>query len=190
MITTRKVHTVSNGMPNANCSTKPLMFNARHHLSQASMDALVHVVDHANKHFEADCSGWRDVISSAHKLLTCRDFERFVALCNNGHESIEGEYYLYKNWQSLFLGCPTYIRIRNGVEGHNKVKESNYKGSNNESWGGSIESTGGHEYFLVYHQWIAYFKWLQFRPEEVARYRQFEVCVYAFYLHRLGIIIG
>jgi hypothetical protein len=29
------------------------------------MNALVHIVDHANKHFEANRLGWRDVISSA-----------------------------------------------------------------------------------------------------------------------------
>ena len=153
------------------------------------MNTLVHVVDHANKCFEADCLGWRDVISSANDQLTCRDIGRFAALCNNGHESIEGEYYLYKNWQSLFLGCPTYIWIRNGVVGHKEDKESNYVGSNDGSWGGSIESTGGHEYFLAYHQWIAYFEWLQFHPEEAARYRRFEVSAYASFLYCLVLII-
>ncbi len=73
------------------------------------MNALVHVVDHANEHFEADHSEWRDVISSAHDLLTHRDLERFAALCNESYDAVEGEYYLYKNWQFLFLGCPTYI---------------------------------------------------------------------------------
>ncbi len=76
---------------------------------------------------------------------------------------MEGEYYLYKNWQFLFLGRPTYIRIRNRVEGHEEDEESNYVGSNNGSWVGSIESTGGRKYFLVYHQWIAYFEWLRKR---------------------------
>ncbi len=37
------------------------------------MNALVHVVDHANECFEANRLGWRDVISSANDLLTCRD---------------------------------------------------------------------------------------------------------------------
>jgi hypothetical protein len=143
------------------------------------MEALVRVVDHVNKHFEADCSGWRNVISSAHNLLIHHDLERFAALCNDGHQSVEREYYLYEHWQSSFLGCPTYIRIRNGVKGHKKVVESNNEGSNDESLGGSIESTGGREYFLEYHQLIACFEWLQFRPEEVARYHHFEVCAYA-----------
>jgi hypothetical protein len=44
------------------------------------MNTLEHVVDHANKHFEANRLGWRDVISSANDLLTCRDLVRFVAL--------------------------------------------------------------------------------------------------------------
>jgi hypothetical protein len=115
------------------------------------VEALVCVVDHANKRFEADRLGWRAVISSVHNMLTRHGLKRFAALCNDGHESIEGVYYLYKHWQSLFLGSPTYIKIRNGVEGHKEVEESNDKGSNNKSWGGSIECTGGREYFLAYH---------------------------------------
>jgi hypothetical protein len=145
------------------------------------MNALVHIVDHGNEYFEANCLGWWDVISSANDLLTCRDLGRFVALCNEGYDAMEGEYYLYKNWQFLLLGCPTYIRIRNGVEGHEEDEESNYVGSDNESWGGSTESTGGRKYFLAYHQWIVYFEWLQFCLEEAARYHQFEVCVCASY---------
>jgi hypothetical protein len=42
--------------------------------------------------------GGGDVISSANDLLTRHDLGRFAALCNNGHESVEGEYNLYKNW--------------------------------------------------------------------------------------------
>jgi hypothetical protein len=111
------------------------------------------------------------VISSA--KLTCCDLERITALCNYGHKYIEGEYYLYEHWQTLFLGSPAYIWIRNGVKDHKKVEESDNKGSSNKSWGGSFESTGGGEYFLAYHKWIIYFEGLQFRPEESARYRQF-----------------
>jgi hypothetical protein len=106
------------------------------------MKALVHAVDHANKCFEANHSGWRDVISSTNGLPTCRDLVRLATLCNEGYDAVEGEYYLYENWQFLFLGCPTYIRIRNEVEGQEEVEGSNYIGSNNESWGGSIEYTG------------------------------------------------
>ncbi len=154
------------------------------------MNALVHVVDHANECFEADCSGWRDVISSAHDLLTHHDLERFTDLCNESYDAVEGEYYLYKNWQFSFSGHPTYIWIRNGVKGHKEDKESNYVGSNNGSWGGSIKSTGGRKYFHAYHQWIAYFEWLQFHPEEAARYCQFKVSAYASFLYCLVSIIG
>ncbi len=82
------------------------------------MDALIYIVDHTNKCSEANHLQWRDVISSANNLLTCHDLGRFAALCNNGHESVEGEYYLNKNWQSLFLGSTAYIWIRNGAKGH------------------------------------------------------------------------
>jgi hypothetical protein len=154
------------------------------------MNALIHVVDHANECFEANRSGWRDMISRANHLLTRHDIGGFAALCNQSFDAMEGEYYLYKNWQFLFLGPPTYIRIRNGVEGHEEDKESNYVGSNDGSWGGGVKSTGGRKYFLMYHHWIAYLEWLQFHPEDAARYRQFEVSVYASFLYCLVLIIG
>jgi hypothetical protein len=129
--------------------------------------------------------GWGNVISSAHSLLTCHDLHRFASLCNDGYDAVQGEYYLYEHWQSSFIGHPAYIRIRNGVEGHKEVKEGN-----NKIWGGSNDTKGRHEYFLAYHQWITYFEWLQFRPEEASRYRQFKVGAYGAFLHCLVSIIG
>jgi hypothetical protein len=58
------------------------------------MNAFIHIVDHVNECFEADCSGWRDVISHANHLLTRRDFGGFTALCNQSFNAMEGEYYL------------------------------------------------------------------------------------------------
>ncbi len=102
------------------------------------MNALMHVVDHANKIYKADCLGWEDVINGACELLTLRDLERFAALCNNAHDTVGGEYHLYEEWQLSFLGCPTYIRIRSGVEA---CKED--EGGNKENWGGGNKSNGG-----------------------------------------------
>ncbi len=110
-------------------------------------------------------------------------------MCNEGYDAVEGEYYLYKNWQFPFLGRPTYIWIRNGVKEHKEDEESDYVGRDDGSWGCSTESTGGREYFLVYHQWIAYFEWLQFCLEEAARYPQFEVSAYASFLYCFVLII-
>ncbi len=119
------------------------------------------------------------MISSGHNLLTRRDLERFAALCYDDYDAAEGKYHLYKEWQSSFLGHPTYIWIRNGVEAHKEDKESN-----KESWGGSDKSNGGCKYFFAYHQWITYAEWLLFCPDEAARYHQFEVCAYASFIHR------
>jgi hypothetical protein len=156
MITTHAVRTVSKvAGHNLNCSIKSLTFYSCRCLLQVSMETLVCMVDHANELYKADCLGWGSVISSAHNLLTCLDLDRFAALCNDVYDAIQGEYYLYKHWQSLFVECPTYIWIRNGVEGHEEDKESN-----NESWGGSNKSQGRCKYLLAYHQWIGYFEWL------------------------------
>jgi hypothetical protein len=149
------------------------------------MEALVCMVDHANEQYKANCVEWGNVISSAHNLLNCHDLHKFASLCNDGCDAVQGEYYLYEHWQSLFVGHPTYIWIRNGVEGHKEDEESN-----NKSWGGSNDTEGRREYFLAYHQWIASFKLLQFHPEKTSRYPQFKVCAYAAFLHHLVSIIG
>ncbi len=91
MIATRAVGTVSKGVGhNLNCSTKSKSFYSRCHLLQASMEALICMVDHANERYKADCLGWGNVISSAHNLLTCRDLDRFVTLCNDGYDAVQG----------------------------------------------------------------------------------------------------
>ncbi len=77
------------------------------------MEAHVRVVDHTNKRFEVNCLRWMAVISSAHNLLTCRDLERVAAFCNDGHESIEGEYdvsCLEMYHTNVFLACLTKVR--------------------------------------------------------------------------------
>ncbi len=137
MITTCNVCTVSDGGCDVKFLKEPLTFNSGCCSSQASMNALIHMMEHANKSYKTDCLGWEDVISGARNPLTCRDLGRFVALCNDDHDAIEGEYHLYKEWWSLFLGHPTCILIRNGVEGH---KED--EGSDKESWSGGNEING------------------------------------------------
>jgi hypothetical protein len=98
MITTCKVHVVSDRGHDVKCSKELLTFNSRCHSLQASMNALMHVVDHASKSYEANCLGWEDVISGAHDLLTHRVLERFTAMCNDDNDAVEGEYHLYKEW--------------------------------------------------------------------------------------------
>ena len=104
MITTCNVCVASDGGYDVKCSKEPLTFNSYCCLLQASMNTLIHVVVHTNKSYKANHLGWEDVISGAYKLLTRRDLGRFAALCNDDHDVVEGEYHLYKEWQSLFLG--------------------------------------------------------------------------------------
>jgi hypothetical protein len=70
MITTCNVHVVSDREHDVKCLKEPLMLNLCRCLSQASMNALIHVVDHASKSYKADCLGWKDLISGARNLLT------------------------------------------------------------------------------------------------------------------------
>ncbi len=104
MITTHNVRAVSDRGRDVKFSKEPLTFNSYCCLLQASMNTLIHVVVHTNKSYKANHLGWEDVISGAYKLLTRRDLGRFAALCNDDHDVVEGEYHLYKEWQSLFLG--------------------------------------------------------------------------------------
>jgi hypothetical protein len=72
MIFTHNVCVVSDGGHDVKCLKEPLVFNSRHRLSQASMNALIHMVGHANESYKADHLGWEDVISGARELLTLR----------------------------------------------------------------------------------------------------------------------
>ncbi len=49
IITTRKVHMVSDRGHDVNCPKEPLTYNSCCCLSRASMNALIHVVDHTNE---------------------------------------------------------------------------------------------------------------------------------------------
>jgi hypothetical protein len=104
MITTCAVRAVSKGVGhNLNCLTKLLSFYSCRYLLQASMETLVLHGGSRDEQYKADCLGWGNVISSAHNLLTCCDLDRFATLCNDGYDAVQGEYYLYKHWQSLFV---------------------------------------------------------------------------------------
>ncbi len=73
------------------------------------MNSLTHIVDHGNECFEANCLGWRDVISRANHLLTCHDLGGFATLCNQSFDALEGEYYLYRTVNSCSLyPLPTF----------------------------------------------------------------------------------
>jgi hypothetical protein len=97
------------------------------------MSTLVHVVGHANECFEADCSGWRDVISSAHDLLTHCDLGRFEALCNESYDAMEGGYHLYKNWQF----CSLDALLRFGSEMESRVTRKTKRAT---TWGATMET--------------------------------------------------
>jgi hypothetical protein len=94
MITTCKVRTVSNGGRDSKCLNiaANILFTSLLVAGQYGCPCMCG--GHTNKCFEANRSGWRDVISNANDLLTCHDLGRFLALGNNGHKSVEGEYNL------------------------------------------------------------------------------------------------
>jgi hypothetical protein len=65
MITTCNLCAVSDRGCDVKCSKDLLMFNSHRCSMQVGMNALIHVVDHANKSYQANCLGWEDLISGA-----------------------------------------------------------------------------------------------------------------------------
>jgi hypothetical protein len=63
MITTRNVHMVSDGGHDVKCSKEPLTFNSHHRVSQVSMNAFTHMVDHAKRAIKM--IAWGGKMSSA-----------------------------------------------------------------------------------------------------------------------------
>jgi hypothetical protein len=67
------------------------------------------------------------VISSAQYLLTCRDLHRFVSLCNDGYDAVQGEYYIYEHWQSLLLDAPPTFGSGMGLRDTRRTKRATTK---------------------------------------------------------------
>jgi hypothetical protein len=106
MITTHEVRAVSDRGCDVNCLKEPLTCNSCRCMLQASMNALIHVVDHTNESYKANHLGWEDMISGARELLTLRGLERFADLCNDDHDDIEGEYQMLKGMAVIVPWAP------------------------------------------------------------------------------------
>ncbi len=105
------------------------------------------------------------------RLLTKRDMHRFKKLCEDGH-LIPEDYRIYKDWSSINKLRERYIRIKDGLLSEGEVQDMNDEENfyDKEPYEGRVRG-----FFLVYHQVVAYQRWLLDRPADLERFSEFEV---------------
>jgi hypothetical protein len=131
------------------------------------MDALTRAVVHAKDFYQNDSLGWSNVIEATLEIVTPEDIEAFRKLC------IEEEYNLkYDSFDETHVEEFYKVAIQGDVESEN----------GSDDWGeynGELRDRGdpnAHEGFLAVHMWKCYVDdWLSRRPEELERFKQFEV---------------
>ncbi len=101
------------------------------------------------------------------RLLTKRDMHRFKKLCKGGHLILE-DYRIYEDWSSINKSRERYIRIKDGLLSEGEVQDMNDE-----------ENFYDEDFFLAYHQVVAYQRWLSFRPADLERFREFEVSFFS-----------
>ncbi len=105
------------------------------------------------------------------RLLTKRDMHRFKKLCEDGH-LIPENYRIYKDWSSIDKLRERYIWIKDGLLLEGEVQDMNDEENfyDKEPYAERVR-----DFFLAYHQVVAYQRWLSFRPADLERYCEFEV---------------
>ncbi len=96
---------------------------------------------------------------------------RFQEMCKDGLLG-PGDFGIFKDWSDIDRSQDGYIHIRDGL-----VLEGEIQEMNNED---NFYNKGPYQarvcgFFLVYHQVVAYCRWLSFRLMELEHYREFEV---------------
>ncbi len=96
---------------------------------------------------------------------------RFQEMCEDGLLGLR-HYGLFEGWLAIVRSRDGYIRIRDGLVLEGEIQEMNNK-ENFYNKGPYQARVCG--FFLVYHQVVAYHRWLMFHPMDLERYREFEV---------------
>jgi hypothetical protein len=102
-------------------------------------------------------------------------------LCKNGLLG-PGDYGFFEDWSAIDKLRNRCIRIKDGLVSEGEVQEMKDE-ENFYDKGPSKECV--HEFFLAYHQVVAYHCWLLFCPAELERFCEFEVNLSAGNVSRL-----
>ena len=124
------------------------------------MDALHKTGEAAMKHYEGNIHAWQAVIDAIYRLFPQKDMDAFSELC-------EGE---------------EYGLIETDKDGITDLAIIFDVDDEDDGGGGYTPRTArvrhvAHEGYLAKHMWAEYANWLGHRPEELEKFKQFEVSV-------------
>jgi hypothetical protein len=141
---------------------------------------LVTVQDHVGKCYPSDPISWNEVMSKLQELVTSDDMKRLKKYCDRGDRRFQWlDYSVYKKWKRSFTGEPEYCKIFTGLSGEEKPESIEYGYDSDNFDPEMFDEEGiensGKEYFLAYHQWNAFEKWLTQHPECAAQVKDFKV---------------
>jgi hypothetical protein len=138
---------------------------------QAAGNAVISCIDAAHTKYELNPLDWQQVVEIGWCLLTKQDMGRFKEMCMEGDLGPR-DYGLFEDWLAIDGSREAYIRIRDGLVLEGEIFEMNDK-ENFYNEGPFQACVRG--FFLAYHQVVAYYWWLSFRPTDLERYCKFEV---------------
>jgi hypothetical protein len=134
-------------------------------------NAVISCIHTAHKKYESNPLDWQRVVEIGWRLLTGQDMERFEEMWEDGLLGM-GDYGLFGDWSAIDRSRDAYIRIRDGLVLEGEVQEM--EDEDNFYNKGPYQACVC-DFFLAYHQVLAYCWWLSFRPMDLECYRKFEV---------------
>ncbi len=109
------------------------------------------------------------------RLLTKRDMHRFKKLCKDGH-LIPEDYRIYEDWSSINKSRERYTWIKDGLLSEGEVQDMNNEENFYDEEPYEERVCG---FFLVYHQVVAYQRWLLFCLADLEHFCEFEVSFFS-----------
>jgi hypothetical protein len=148
-------------------------------MPQALGNAVISCIYAAHTKYESNLLDWQQVVEISYCLFMRQDMERFQEMCKDGLLG-PGDYGVFKDWSTIVRSQDGYIRIRDGLVSEGEIQEMN----NEENFydEGPYQARVC-EFFLAYHQVVAYRWWLLFHPTKLEHYCKFKVnLVWVMYL--------
>ena len=139
---------------------------------------LIVVQDHVARCYPSDPDSWDLVMDRLKELLTSADMKRLKQYCDKRNRRFHrGDKSLYEEWKWRFTGEAVYHKIFTGLSGEERpeMSETGYDSDNLDPGMFDGFENSGEDYFLAYHQWNAFEKWLTVHPECAAHVSAFKV---------------
>jgi hypothetical protein len=140
-------------------------------MPQATGNAVISCIHAAHKKYESNPLDWQRVVEIGWHLLTNQDMGKFEEMSKDGLLG-PGNYGLFKDWSAIDGSREGYIRIRDGLVSEGEIHEMNDK---ENFYDDGPYQARVREFFLAYHQVVAYRWWFLFCPTDLEHYCEFEV---------------